>query len=101
MVMTVSGQKRKCPGFRGASVLPSGADIVSPPGMSVWCHEAVDHEFPLKPDPDRFGQTCIQGRPIRIQVQQLFVTKFKIKLHLQQWARASAAPRAPRKQLVH
>src|SRR5450755_2597672 len=25
------GQKRKCPGSRGASVLPTGADIVSPP----------------------------------------------------------------------
>jgi hypothetical protein len=24
-----------------------------------------------------------------------------VKLHLQQWARASAAPRAPREQLVH
>ncbi len=25
------GQKRKCPGSRGTSVLPSGADIFSPP----------------------------------------------------------------------
>jgi hypothetical protein len=41
------------------------------------------------------------GRSIRIQFQQLFATRFQIKLHLQQWARASAAPRAPREQLVH
>ena len=26
------GQKRKCPGSRGTSVLPSGADIISLPG---------------------------------------------------------------------
>jgi hypothetical protein len=31
------GQKQKCPGSRGTSVLPSGADIASLPGMSVWC----------------------------------------------------------------
>jgi hypothetical protein len=41
------------------------------------------------------------GRPIRFQFQQLFATRFQIKLHLQQWARASAAPRALREQLVH
>jgi hypothetical protein len=41
------------------------------------------------------------GRSIRIQFQQLFATRFQIKLHLQQWARASAALRAPREQLVH
>jgi hypothetical protein len=29
--MSESGQKRKCPGSRGTSVLPSGADIVSLP----------------------------------------------------------------------
>jgi hypothetical protein len=41
------------------------------------------------------------GRPIRFQFQQLFATRFQIKLHLQQWARASAAPRALREHLVH
>src|SRR6202171_6388136 len=30
-VRSVVGQKRKCPGSRGTSVLPSGADIVSLP----------------------------------------------------------------------
>ena len=29
--MSAWGQKRKCPGSRGTSVLPSGADIVSLP----------------------------------------------------------------------
>jgi hypothetical protein len=29
--MSQLGQKRKCPGSRGTSVLPSGADIVSMP----------------------------------------------------------------------
>src|SRR5450631_1397535 len=29
--MSVQGKKRKCPGSRGTSVLPSGADIVSLP----------------------------------------------------------------------
>jgi hypothetical protein len=32
-----AGQKRKCPGSRGTSVLPSGADMSACPGMSVWC----------------------------------------------------------------
>jgi hypothetical protein len=41
------------------------------------------------------------GRSIRIQFQQMFATRFEIKLHLQQWARASAAPRTLREQLVH
>ena len=31
ITMTALGQKRKCPGSRGTSVLPSGADIVSLP----------------------------------------------------------------------
>jgi hypothetical protein len=44
---------------------------------------------------------AIQEGSIRIQFQQLFATRLEIKLHLQQWARASAAPRAPREQLVH
>jgi hypothetical protein len=30
------GQKRKCPGSRGTSVLPSGADIVSLPRHVRW-----------------------------------------------------------------
>lgn len=33
--------------------------------------------------------------------QCMFATRFQIKLHLQRWGRASAAPRAPREQLVH
>ena len=40
------------------------------------------------------------GRSIRIQFQQMFATRVQIKLHLQQWARTSATPRAPREQLV-
>jgi hypothetical protein len=36
---------------------------------------------------------AIQEGSIRIQFQQLFATRFEIKLHLQQWARASAALR--------
>ena len=32
--------------------------------------------------------------------RQLFAARFQIKLHLQQWVRASAAPRAPCEQLV-
>jgi hypothetical protein len=31
----------------------------------------------------------------------MFATRVQIKLHLQQWTRASAAPRAPRERLVH
>src|SRR5713226_10088096 len=34
------GQKRKCPGSRGTSALPSPEQPSSAcPGMSVWCHK--------------------------------------------------------------
>src|ERR1700730_8113734 len=52
--------------------------------------KAVDREFPLSQIQIPSGQTRIQGRSIRIQFQQLFATRFQIKLHLQKWARATA-----------
>jgi hypothetical protein len=36
------------------------------------------------------------GRSIRIQFQQMFATRFQIKLHLQPWARFDRAPRTTR-----
>jgi hypothetical protein len=46
------------------------------------------------------GPTMFHGRVavLPIQFQRMFATRVQIKLHLQQWARASAAPR---EQLVH
>jgi hypothetical protein len=38
LLLLCAGQKRKCPGSRGTSVLPTGADIVSLPRHVRWCH---------------------------------------------------------------
>jgi len=43
---------------------------------------------------------AIQEGQFGFNFQQMFATKFQIRLRLQQWARASAAPRARREQLV-
>src|SRR5450631_315551 len=52
--MSRLSQKPKCPGSRSTSLLPSGADIVSLPGMSVWCHEATYAVQQTVPSLDHF-----------------------------------------------
>jgi hypothetical protein len=55
------GQKRKCPGSRGTSVLPSGADIVSLPQ-----HARLVPDMPLPFDglksEDRFPKDPAQAK---------------------------------------
>jgi hypothetical protein len=45
--MSEKGQKRKCPGSRGTSALPSGADIVSLPRHCPFGAKSGGHSMTL------------------------------------------------------